>query len=403
MHAAVRPYFTGGIALVGASVIAVSPIAPPLPDFHLPNPAQVAKEVELAAFVNPITTLTDVIQTAINNLSTTGGQVLADPFPVLQQIGVNQQGFATTLSTPAQGLANAIASSTLPASLQTALGQVAAGDIAGAVSTLNNALTTAGLGAVIPLLPVFAIPSQMAQNLLNVTNTLSTGGLPLALGLSVLSTVEGTAFQVGASAQAAVDAVQAGDGVTALSALLNGPAEITGAFLNGVPSQGFVGILSPSLGLANVLTVQIPKQIAAALALGAPTPAPALVKAAALTAPSELPSVAPKVVTLPTPAKVDVPADGSGPIAKLFAPTHTNKTTTADSTPATTADSTAATTTSSAGATTTSNAGSVKTKDEGNKVASGAVGAKGTKSGSGLARALSKIGGKHASRSGGHK
>ena len=104
MHAAVRPYFTGGIALVGASVIAVSPIAPPLPDFHLPNPAQVAKEVELAAFVNPITTLTDVIQTAINNLSTTGGQVLADPFPVLQQIGVNQQGFATTLSTAAQAL-----------------------------------------------------------------------------------------------------------------------------------------------------------------------------------------------------------------------------------------------------------------------------------------------------------
>ena len=191
MHTAVRPYFTGGIALVGASVIAVSPIAPPLPDIHLPNPVQVAKEVELAAFVNPITTLTDVIQTAINNLSTTGGQVLADPFPVLQQIGVNQQGFATTLSTAAQGLANAIASSTLPASLQTALGQVAAGDIAGAVSTVNNALTFAGLDLLGPLTPIFAIPSQMAQNFLNVTNTLSTGGIPLVLGLSVLSTVEG--------------------------------------------------------------------------------------------------------------------------------------------------------------------------------------------------------------------
>ena len=98
MHAAVRPYFTGGIALVGASVIAVSPIAPPLPDIHLPNPAQVAKEVELAAFVNPITTLVDVIQTSINNLSTTGGQVLADPFPVLQQLGVNRTATRTRLA-----------------------------------------------------------------------------------------------------------------------------------------------------------------------------------------------------------------------------------------------------------------------------------------------------------------
>ena len=49
MHAAIRPYATGGIALVGASVIAVSPIAPPLPDIHLPNPAHVAASVELAA------------------------------------------------------------------------------------------------------------------------------------------------------------------------------------------------------------------------------------------------------------------------------------------------------------------------------------------------------------------
>ena len=319
MHAAVRPYFTGGIALVGASVIAVSPIAPPLPDIHLPNPAQVAASVELAAFVNPFTTLVDVIQTSINNLSTTGGQVLADPFPVLQQLGVNQQGFANTLGTAAQGLANAIAASTLPASLQTALGQVAAGDITGAVSTLNNALTTAGLGLVIPLLPVLAIPSQMAQNLLNVTNLIGGGALlPVALGLVALDAVQGTLSQFGASAQAVVDAVQAGDGVTALSALLNGPAEITGAFLNGVPSQGFPGILSPSTGLLNVLAVQIPQQIAQALGALAP-----MATLAAVKAPSALPSVAPKMVTLPTPAKVNVPAVGSGPIAKLLAPLHT--------------------------------------------------------------------------------
>jgi hypothetical protein len=38
MHAAMRPYATAGVALVGASVIAVSPIAPP-PDIRIANPA----------------------------------------------------------------------------------------------------------------------------------------------------------------------------------------------------------------------------------------------------------------------------------------------------------------------------------------------------------------------------
>jgi hypothetical protein len=105
--------------------------------------------------------------------------------------------------------------------------------------------------------------------------------------------------------------------------------------------------------------------------------------------------VAPKTVTLPTPAKVNVPAVGSGPIAKLLTPVHTKTTTTASGTAATTADGTAATTTSIAG--------SLKTKGDGNKFAPGAVGANGTNAGAGLAKALSKIGGGHKSKSGSHK
>jgi hypothetical protein len=101
------------------------------------------------------------------------------------------------------------------------------------------------------------------------------------------------------------------------------------------------------------------------------------------------------MVTLSTPAKVKVPAVGSRPIAKLLAPVHTKTTTTtAYSAAATTADSTAV-----AGP---SSAGSPKTKGDVNKVAPGAVGAKGTKAG-GVAKALSKIGGEHKRKSGSHK
>ncbi len=61
MHLALRPYVTTGVALVGASVIAASPIAPVTPaEVQIPNPAVQAVErgVQLTA---------NEIQTAVNN------------------------------------------------------------------------------------------------------------------------------------------------------------------------------------------------------------------------------------------------------------------------------------------------------------------------------------------------
>ncbi len=50
MHQALRPYVTSGVALVGASVIAVAPIAPTPPDIHLANPVtQAERAVQLTA------------------------------------------------------------------------------------------------------------------------------------------------------------------------------------------------------------------------------------------------------------------------------------------------------------------------------------------------------------------
>jgi hypothetical protein len=378
MHAAARPYVNGGIALVGASVIAISPIAPPLPDIHLPNTAQVAAEAELAAFVNPIATLVDVIQASVDNLATTGGQVFADPVPVLRQIIANQLGVANTLGTAAQGVINAIATSTFPTSLQTALGQLAAGDVTGAVSTFNDALTSAGLGLISPLLPVLSIPSVIAQNMLNVANTVP--GIALDLGLSVLSNVQGVTTQIGDDTQSFIDAVGAGDAVTALSTALHAPIDITGAFLNGIGQN--VGIFSPTLGLVNVLTAAIPQLIAKALAQGAPTTTLESALKADLKSASALPSVAPKTVTLAVPAQVKARA------AKASAPLNAGKTTISNSA--------AATTSAGPAQTTGSGAGSAKTN-------AGAVGAKDTKAGQGSAKPHSDNVGKHAAKSGSHK
>ena len=94
MHAAIRPYATGGIALVGASVIAVSPIAPPLPDIHLPNQHELqAAAVRLTAGWDPLAAWQNAFNTASTNASTLADNFLLAPGVGLQQAIVNEVGF----------------------------------------------------------------------------------------------------------------------------------------------------------------------------------------------------------------------------------------------------------------------------------------------------------------------
>ena len=63
MQLSVRPYVTAGVAIVGASVIAIAPIQPTTPDVHIPNPvAEVARDVQLTA------TAGEMIETQYNDL-----------------------------------------------------------------------------------------------------------------------------------------------------------------------------------------------------------------------------------------------------------------------------------------------------------------------------------------------
>lgn len=68
MHAALKPYVTTGIALVGASAIAIAPIAPinSLPDLSIPTPPALASAaVELAAFPQDLIDLVDGLVQAL--------------------------------------------------------------------------------------------------------------------------------------------------------------------------------------------------------------------------------------------------------------------------------------------------------------------------------------------------
>ena len=84
MQLTMKPYVTVGVALVGASVIAVAPIAPRA-DLHLPA-------VNLTASIdNPITVFTPVVNAAGDLIRETLQAEFADPFPILRQIFANQE------------------------------------------------------------------------------------------------------------------------------------------------------------------------------------------------------------------------------------------------------------------------------------------------------------------------
>jgi hypothetical protein len=122
MEVAVRSYLATGVALVGAGVIAVSPVVPKL-DVEHPTP-HVSAPVELTALENPLEVIAQLVQQSISNAVTLGGKVLADPAPILQQILKNQLGNASELGAALQQfIANSATAITqdVPQNLQMAL------------------------------------------------------------------------------------------------------------------------------------------------------------------------------------------------------------------------------------------------------------------------------------------
>ena len=141
MRAALRPYSTAGVALVGASVIAVSPIAPPMPDVQEATTRAVSNaQVELAALVNPIEEWAQVFQTAFVNATAIGSQIAADPAPILSAIGGNQVLTAQFLAELARGYVSGYltAAGNIPANVEAAIQQIESGDIAAASATWSS-------------------------------------------------------------------------------------------------------------------------------------------------------------------------------------------------------------------------------------------------------------------------
>lgn len=263
MQVAIRSYLVAGISAVAVSAIALSPVNAPsdLQIAHITAPA-----ISLAA--SPIDTYAAVLQAAIANSGELLDAFLADPAPVITQVANNQIAsfglLAETFGTYAQTTLGVV-TTVVPALLQQATAQLLAGNVEGAI----NSLQSAGLATLGPILelpaPITAVLNQPIQNLLNVMTALTSPEAIGIIGLGLIGPGVSTIGATGAAIQNVIDAVSGGDLTEVFNAIATGPATIADGFLNG----GYGPNLGALAGLPPVVTV---------LAGGilSPTPTPGL-------------------------------------------------------------------------------------------------------------------------------
>lgn len=295
MYVTARSYLATGVAVVGATAIAISPVSPvhtqlaeiTVPTISVPTISSAA--VELTSLANPLELWVQVLTGAIDNVGGLGQDWLSDPAPALRQFITNQIGYLETLTAAGSGVVTGLTDYLSPsnpygftATLETAFDQFALGDIAQGVSSLITAFITAPIvGAIgIPLLGsgLLDIPVQMAQNATDAITALLSLNTALPLLLGALGPVLGPLNALGTTGQEIFDSLSTGDLVSALTAVVNIPATLTDAVLNGFTA--FDGTFSPGLlsysndgfsgGVLQAVLLTIPRAIAAALGAAPP-------------------------------------------------------------------------------------------------------------------------------------
>ncbi|OBF28702.1 hypothetical protein [Mycobacterium sp. ACS4331] len=251
MHVSARSYLTAGVALVGAGAIALTPVAPPLPDIQVPSLNAISANVALAT--NPVDRWIEVFQATAINVEELIAYVASAPAPVAGQLLANAVGnvqhIVTGLGVAAEQIVGGIAS--VPAALQAAVASLADGNIEGAVTELLNPLLGVGLGALMVLQPFLEVGMSVVDNAAAFINTLidpvTVLYLSLALGGALISPINALAH----TAQEVWEGITTLDPMRAINAVLNVPADLFNAVVNGYGVINFMGIEIPAPGLLN--------------------------------------------------------------------------------------------------------------------------------------------------------
>ncbi|MEV0674145.1 hypothetical protein [Mycobacterium sp. NPDC050441] len=267
MQLASRSYLAAGVALVGASAIAVSPMAPSVPStapVHMPVALTAAVDNPLTVF-QPVATATQTLISNIIERQTTNpapiprqlvenavagyqvaistppvwqiAKVLADGVIAAQNFGPNLAALGETTSAAGTALSEALSqlAAGLPAGLEAAAAKIAAGDAGGAL----DGLVQDGMQPLINIL-IFAVSPEInaVGHVLNIPQPLIDAATETALGvvIGLAASTVGVGYdldgqprailkQALVGAQDVANAVATGDPVKVINAVQHGIAD----------------------------------------------------------------------------------------------------------------------------------------------------------------------------------
>ncbi|MUL75549.1 hypothetical protein [Mycolicibacterium sp. CBMA 226] len=395
MQLTMRPYVTAGVALAGASVIAVAPVMP-AQALHAPTLPQVhAPAVQLTALDNPLDVFAPIVAAVQQLLGDTGNAVVTNVNPLLRQVVINQlytlQQAQQLIGNIAGGLGTIGAA--LPSTFQAVGAQLATGNVNGAIDAFQSGIIMGGLqlitGISQPIQNIVQRPLAVASALVPAMITtvqslvIFAVGSTLGIGCSDCVTVKPIVQQVVSSIQSVLQAVTTLNPLNVINAVQHGIADVTVDVIKQVDQ--FVTDAVPFIAS----TIQTALNVNPNTPTGTTDPATATtaaaVKVSALSAtapkatdPAAVPAVTPADST---PAAAAATGTATGTPAGTGSPSTAKDDAQASTTKAGAAEPTSATTPSSSGSsssTTSSGSSGSSTKDAG----SNATGSGATKSGS---------------------
>jgi hypothetical protein len=259
MEHSLRPYVTAGVVLAGASLIAGAPLGPAAVEIQTRAVQLTAVDALAADVVSaasapgqefPVSTFADVFTNAFANLQSLGSDLTSNPTPIITAIMENQLIYSNDLASAAEtagtNLVNALQD--FPTVLSNVMSDLASGDFFDADTAITRFLTQTPLDVLGPLdNGFFEVGQSISNNLQNLLSppdigydSVSDGFLSSSLpqwfdelvqaGLMPARAVELAFAGVG---QDIIDAMQNGDSTLAFNDLVNAPATILDAFLNG--------------------------------------------------------------------------------------------------------------------------------------------------------------------------
>jgi len=261
MQQALRPSAVAGIAILGTgSFMAFSPVAPPLPDVHVPAIQLTSDSSLLGDFsglfgdvtggtsgIGGLGDLAGDLTGLLGGLNPTSllsdlpGLASVDPAPATSSLLTPYLDLFTNSFNNLQAIGTEFADVTLPA-LQEALQGIIANPslIAELPLAVFNALST---------------PATIVTDLTSLPLTIDVLlGAPLVLGLGFVGPLAPTSEVL----EAFYAALTSGDPTTVLTALIDGPAEIANAYLNGSVGLDVLGIDLPLLNGILVPDTNVP-------------------------------------------------------------------------------------------------------------------------------------------------